>query len=79
MYPVYRQSPMGTGSAYPENLLRTMAPQIFQLRRVVGHHFKNRHKGHRDACRNWVRHMRSELRSCGWNAAAIQVNSKQEG
>ena len=77
MYPVYRQPVTGTASAYPLNLLRTMAPQIFNFRRIVGHHFARRHKGHKAACRSWIAGMRRDLVACGWNASAALVNSQE--
>ena len=77
MYPIYRQ-PATTPSPYPENVCRTMAPQVYQYRRVIGHHFKNRRNGSSPAnVRNWIAAFRRDLRACGWSTYAAQVNAKE--
>lgn len=73
MYPVYRKD-VSTGSDYPQNLCRTMAPQIYQYRRIVGHHFARRHKGHRAACKSWIAGFRRDLQACGWSTSAKACN-----
>ena len=83
MYPTYRaternQYPGSTPGQYPQNLCRTMAPQIYQYRRVIGSHFARRHKDSSAAnARNWIEAYRRELRACGWNTAAKAVNGRQ--
>ena len=84
MYPTYRptasiQHPNSTPGPYPENLCRTMAPQVYQYRRVIGSHFARRHKDSSNAAvRNWVAAYRRDLRACGWNTAAKAVNATMQ-
>jgi hypothetical protein len=78
MYPVYRKD-VSTPCAFPQNQCRTMAPQIFQYRRIVGHHFARRHKGHRAACKSWIAGMRRDLAACGWSANAKACNAAMVG
>lgn len=79
-YPVYRLDG-STASEHSANFCRTMAPQIYQYRRVVGHHFALRHADprRRDACRNWIKAFRRDLMACGWSAHARAVNQSFEG
>lgn len=72
-YPVYRKD-VSTVGQFPQNLLRTMAPQVYQYRRIVGHHFAKRHAGHRAACKNWIAAFRRDLSACGWSSKAAHVN-----
>lgn len=75
MWPVYRQDILGTPCAYPRNLLRTMAPTMYQFRRVIGGHFARRHSTSTPAnVRMWIKAYRKDLHACGWNMAARQVN-----
>lgn len=75
MYPTYRQ-PLSNPGPYPENLCRTMWPQVANYRRIIGHHFKMRHKGHRNACKSWIAGFRRDLSACGWSACAHAVNAR---
>lgn len=76
LYPVYRTPAPGTVSSYPAELVRTMAPQIFNYRRIIGHHFARRHEDVRRyaAARNWIEAFRRDLQACGWNANAAYLN-----
>lgn len=80
MYPTYRpteanQYAHSTPGDYPENLCRTMAAQIYQYRRTIGHHFARRHGPSSAAnVRNWIAALRRDMRACGWNTAAKAAN-----
>ncbi len=82
MYPTYRaternQYPNSTPGPYPQNLCRTMAPQIYQYRRVIGSHFARRHTTSSSAnTRAWIEALRRDMRACGWNTAAKAVNAR---
>ena len=83
MYPTYRpteqnQHPNSTPGPYPQNLCRTMAPQMYNYRRIIGSHFARRHQDSSPAAvRSWVAAYRRDLRACGWNTAAKAVNASQ--
>ena len=75
LYPVYRLDGT-TANAHSANHCRTMAPQVYQYRRTVGHHFARRNVDprHRAACKNWVAAFPRDLKACGWSAHARAVN-----
>ena len=83
MYPTYRattdnQHPGSTPGPYPQNLCRTMAPQVYQYRRIISSHFARRRKDSSPAkVRNWIAAYRRDMRACGWNTAAKAVNAAQ--
>ena len=79
LYPTYRLDG-STADEYSANLCRTMAPQIYKYRRIVGHHFAQRNVDtrHRAACKNWIAAFRRDLMACGWSAHARAVNAQHE-
>jgi hypothetical protein len=85
LYPTYRETernqyPWSTPSNYPANLCRTMAPTMYQLRRVIGHHFAKRHGPSSPAnVRGWIEAYRGDMRACGWNLSAKAANAAISG
>ena len=74
-YPVYRHQP-GTPSPYPREVVRTMAPQILNWRRIVYHWFKQRHASPVAAhhCHCAIRELRRIDKSSGYSRNALAVN-----
>lgn len=79
MYPIYRQ-PATSPSPYPENVCRTMWPQVVKYRTVISSHFARRHKDSSPAnVRNWIAAFRRDLNACGWSTYAAQCNTNLAG
>jgi len=75
-YPVYRKDVARGEYLFPLNVCKTMAPQIYQYRRVIGHRFKLRHVHGRKQVRDWIEAFRRDLQACGWSANARLANAK---
>lgn len=76
-YPVYRHKP-STPWQYPNEIVRTMAPQILNWRRIACHWFKLRHADPRGShhCKNAIRELRRIDAGSGYSRAAAQVNTR---
>ncbi len=78
MHPIYRGASQ-CNSAHPQNVLRTIAPQVHNLRSVIGHHFALRKQGpyRVHSCRAWIKELRRLDKACGWSACAKAVGATE--
>lgn len=80
MFPIYRGASQ-CNTTHPQNVLRTIAPQVHNLRSVIGHHFALRKQGpyRVHACRAWITELRRLDKACGWSACAKAVAATEQG
>ena len=67
-----------TNTAYPENVVRVMRPQLLNLWLAVKSHYARRNNGpeYRRAVRNWISELKRIDAGAGYAAALAAVNTK---
>lgn len=62
-----------TKFAYPEEIVRTIRPQIQAAFRAALHHYKNRHKYGNKPAKNWLAEVRRIDTASGYSLALQQI------
>ncbi|MGF6996763.1 hypothetical protein [Paraburkholderia sp. GAS32] len=77
--PNIRRRRPSTGSAYPENVVKIMAPTIDHAMTAMAAHFKRRHTHGKQPARNWVQAVKEIDAGSGYSTALAQVRAERTG